>query len=192
MAKIDCKQVTRCAWPDCECSWAQPTRFDGSHEKGYGPLWPNGDSGRGDLPADEDINPVVAAALAATKPAPKLMQFVSTIHKTGPLLPGEIMYQGTKHQKADPSMMRAVVESQFGLRSDDGERHIKSSQPLARKVIPINLAQDAPQVETKFDADILAIMLHEMGTDRTADGRGFIVRNKDLAKLAEALNNLAP
>lgn len=95
------------------------------------------------------------------------------------------MYEGTEHQKADPERMRAVLSDEFGP--------IIGSK--VHPMIPINVAQDAPQQETKFDADVLAIMLREAGA--TYGGLFPVYKDKvwllddaALQRLAEALNNL--
>lgn len=85
------------------------------------------------------------------------------------------MYAGSKHQKADPERMRAVLADQFG--------------PIigtpARRVIPIK-AEQAPQL---FDADIVEIMLRQAGA--VTEGFYIVIKRREtLEKLAEALNNL--
>lgn len=174
MSKIVCQLVEGvCVWPDCECTWE---------------------------------NPVVAAALAATKPAPplppvgmpapperkpytgkdavfrpKVMQFVSTIHKIGPLHPNEIMYEGSRHQTPDATKFRKVLSDVFGS---------LAGQP--RKVIPIVPAKMINEIGEVFDVDILQIMIAEVGglCGRTPDEPYWTLTLPQLAKLAEALNNL--
>jgi len=85
------------------------------------------------------------------------------------------MYADSKHQKADPARMRAVLADQFG--------------PIigtpARRVIPIK-AEQAPQL---FDADIVEIMLRQAGA--VTEGFYIVIKRREtLEKLAEALNNL--
>lgn len=91
------------------------------------------------------------------------------------------MYAGTKHQSADPERMRAVLSDEFGP--------IIGSK--VHPMIPINVAQDAPQQASKFDADIIEIMLREAGA--VSEGFYIVIKRRDtLEKLAEALNNLTP
>lgn len=98
--------------------------------------------------------------------------------------PHGTMHSQGDYERADPQKMQAVLNEHFGP-----VLAAQPSQEAGKKVIPIQSIDVAAEEAPKFDADVLAIMLHEAGATVDPDGC-FYIERPAIRKLAEALNNL--